>query len=409
MDKPRKNPPVWVMAIPTVTFGLNGSFVVLTLPQMLAAQGVSAGKIAMVVAAVFSPGFWAFILAPFLDVGFSRRTYALILGPLAALAGAWTIIDHHSIAEVLAIMIPGYVAIALYAAAVGGWTGSLINKKQDGQLGALTSVANITGGALLMIFADPIIRRVPPIVSALLFILVLLLPMLSFFFIPSPVSESKRASESFAHLWHAIRLMLQRREVLVALVMFALPTAAFSLTNFLGGVGKNFHTSPGLVSLFAGIGSFFAGIIGSLLIPPIAKKFSLRPLYLCIGLVGACFTLGLILLPRAPWSYAIAYSGESVLQAASFATSFAITFEVIGPENPLAATIFALLTSALNLPIIYMEMLDGHGYDLGGVAGAFLTDALISASICILLWVVLFKILRLNRPHKNLEPAELAE
>lgn len=397
------------MAIPTVTFGLNGSFVVLTLPQMLAAQGVSAGKIAMVVAAVFSPGFWAFLLAPMLDVGLSRRTYALIFGPLAALAGACTIMDHHSIAEVLAIMIPGYVAIALYAAAVGGWTGSLINKKQDGQLGALTSVANITGGALLMVFADPIIRSVPHWVAALLFVLVLLLPMLSFFFIPSPLSESKRAKESFIHLWLAIQAMLKRREVLVALAMFVLPTAAFSLTNFLGGVGKDFHTSPNMVSLLAGIGSFFAGIIGSLVIPPIAKKFSLRPLYLCIGLVGACFTIGLILLPRAPWSYALAYTGESILQAASFATSFAITFEVIGPENPLAATIFSLLTSALNLPIIYMVMVDGHGYDLAGIPGAFLTDAGLSAAVCILLWIVLFKILRLNQPRKAQLAAESAE
>lgn len=50
---------------------------------------------------------------------------------------------------------------------------------------------------------------------------------------------------------------------------------------------------------------------------------------------------------------------------------------VIGPGNPLAATIFALLTASMSLPIDYMEVIDGHGYDWRGVTGAFLADALI--------------------------------
>ena len=67
----------------------------------------------------------------------------------------------------------------------------------------------------------------------------------------------------------------------------------------------------------------------------------------------------------------------------------AIAFEVIGPDNPLAATLFSLLLAATNLPIIYMQFLDGRGYDWHGLAGAFVTDALISIAACLLLgWML---------------------
>ena len=119
-------------------------------------------------------------------------------------------------------------------------------------------------------------------------------------------------------------------------------------------------------------------------------------MYLAIGIIGACFTLSLLLLPRAPYTYGLAFFGENLFQAAAFATSFAIVYDVIGKDNPLAATIFAVLTNALNFPIFYMEIVDGHGFDWNGITGAFLVDAIVSGGICILLWIVLFKVLRVQ-------------
>jgi PAT family beta-lactamase induction signal transducer AmpG len=115
----------------------------------------------------------------------------------------------------------------------------------------------------------------------------------------------------------------------------------------------------------------------------------LRPLYLSIGLIGAAFTLGLLFFPQTSWTYGTAFIGENIFQAAAFSTALAIVFEVIGPGNPLAATIFALLSAALNFPGIYMEVIDGYGYDWRAVKGAFLADGMISAVVCILLVIML--------------------
>jgi hypothetical protein len=43
-----------------------------------------------------------------------------------------------------------------------------------------------------------------------------------------------------------------------------------------------------------------------------------------------------------------------------------------------------------------MEIVDGHGYDWHGVPGAFLVDAVISGGICVALWIVLFRVIRVQ-------------
>jgi MFS transporter, PAT family, beta-lactamase induction signal transducer AmpG len=409
MSPARRVPPAWVLSIPFATFGMVGGFVVVTLPQILAAQNVPGGQIAVAVAVIISPGFWIFLVAPILDVRFRRRTYALAFGLLAVFGTAFTVFYHPSKLEIEAVMILSYLSVALYAAAVGGWAGALIKKEQTSKLGSWNTIFNICSGGLGMLISGFITQHFSPGHGALLILVIFLAPMLAFFFIPAPAADDTLASESFRRFGREVMSLFKRREVLVALAMFILPSASFALTNTLGGWGKEFHASPGLVSFFGGVGSILAGIVGSFLIPPIAKKLPLRPMYLAIGIIGACFTFILFLMPLTPATFGLAFFGENLFQAAAFATGLAIVFEVIGNGNPLAATIFAVLTSALNFPIVYMEIVDGHGFDWNGVAGAFIVDSMISGGICILLGIVLFKVLRAQNMRPSPKLHSIAE
>lgn len=404
MSPQRGVPALWILALPVVTFGMMAGFIIVTLPQMLAAQGVPGGHIAVDVAIITSPGFWIFLLAPFLDVRFRRRTYALVFGFLAIAANGFAVLRHSSEHEVVALMLIGYSSLALYAAAQGGWTGSIIEKEQDSRLGAWVTVANIGGGGAGILLSGFVTQHLSPDHAAAVIFLVFLAPMTVFPLIPAPPPDQTLAGESFLRFSREVVSLLKRRDVLVALTLFTLPSASFALTNVLGGIGKDFHASPGLVSLIGGAGSIVAGIVGCSFVPSLAKRFPLRPLYLVIGLVGAGFTLSLLLMPRAPWTYGLAFLGENIFQAAAFATGFAVIYEVIGPGNPLAATIFALLTASMNFPINYMEVIDGHGYDGRGVTGAFLADALVSGAACVLLWFVLFRVLQVQKPRAAARP-----
>ncbi|HEX9138226.1 MAG TPA: hypothetical protein VF848_00425, partial [Steroidobacteraceae bacterium] len=115
----------------------------------------------------------------------------------------------------------------------------------------------------------------------------------------------------------------------------------------------------------------------------------LRYLYLAIGVVGAIFTLGLVLLPHTPATFALALIGENVFQAVAITASLAIAFATIGPSNPLASTNYCLMISAFNIANTYMLVVDGWGYSWRGVAGGYAADATLSLAASLLLAALL--------------------
>ena len=389
MQKQRRLPAIWLMGLTNVPFGLTGGFCAVIIPQLLAAHGMPAGHVAAIASAILSPGFWIFLVSPLLDAWLSRRTYALIFGSFTAVAVALTVVNAGHPGLVEAIMIPGFASAMLYQGAVGGWMGSLIDKQQDGRLGVWFSVANLGAGGLMMVLAGQLITRLTPSQAGILIGMAVLLPLFLFVAIPSPPPHRRPARESFGRFNRELVALLKQRQVVIALALFLLPAASFALTNVLGGAGSDFAASERTVSLFAGAGSSAAGIIGSFLLFPLARRFPLRPVYLAIGIIGAVFTLSLLLLPRVPSTFGVAITGENLFQALAFATANAIAFDVIGPDNPFAATLFTVLLAANNLPITYMQFLDGRGYDWRGLTGAFLTDAAVSIAACFLLgWML---------------------
>jgi PAT family beta-lactamase induction signal transducer AmpG len=382
--------------------GFLGGFAFVTLPQMLARRGVPGGKIAVAVAISTSPSFWTFLLAPFLDVRFRRRTYVLFFGALSVAAATFTVLYDASLTAIEIVMLVSIFALNMSQAAMGGWLGSLVEPGQDSRLGAWYTIYAIGGAGIGVLISGWATQTLAPAQSAALICITFLVPLLICLMIPAPPPSKVLASENFSRFAREILLLLKRRQVLVALAMLALPSASFSLTNVLGGWSDSFHAPTSLVSLIGGVGIMIGGILGSLMVPLLAKKLPLRPLYLSIGLVGAVFTLSLLLLPRVPATYGLAFVGEYIFQSAAVATALAITFEVIGPGNPLAATTFALLGAAMNFPIDYMDVVDAHGFDWHGITGAFIVDALVSGSACLLLAIALRRIFVLIRPAEQL-------
>ncbi len=132
-----------------------------------------------------------------------------------------------------------------------------------------------------------------------------------------------------------------------------------------------------------------AGAASCLLLPLLARYVRALPLYLLIGTTGSLFTLALLLLPRSPATFAVAFLAENMVQALSFTAAVAICFRIIGRNNPLAGTIFSLLTSVTVAPIVYMGVLDGRVFTNHGVTGMYLFDGGMSLLACGVLAVVM--------------------
>jgi PAT family beta-lactamase induction signal transducer AmpG len=386
------------MGLSNATFGLAGGFIVLPLPQILAAEGVSEAKIAAVSAACLSPGFWVFLLGPLLDIRFSRRFYAATFAALSGLGLAFAVVMKAHLLVFEASVMVSYAAAVLSANALGGWLGAILPKVAETEgasssheavwLGAWTQVGSFLGGGAIAVLASELLHVFPLWVAAALLGALVMLPAAVFPWIPLPETGELRRSavESFAELFRDLGILLRRREVWWVMALFVAPTGSFALTNQLSGVAGDFHASDAFVSRMGGAVLSFVGAAVCLLLPVFSRWIKPLPLYLTIGTVGSLFTLALLLLPRTPAAFAVAFMAENVVQALSFTSAVAICLSTIGRDNPLAATQFSLLTSATVLPILYMGILDGRAYaglaGVRGLNGMYLWDGCLSLAAC---------------------------
>jgi PAT family beta-lactamase induction signal transducer AmpG len=405
----RKGAPVWLMGLTNSVFGMYGGLLVITVPQLLSARHVAEATIASMTAVMISPGFWAFLFSPLLDVRFSRRWYSVATALVAAilLSIALLNLDDPPLVEVL--LVTGFFFGNLYQSALGGWLANIITTAEENRLSVWVTIGNISGGGLMAVIAGEFVQRLPPTVAALALGGVVLLPIVVFLWMPAPGPDRRLARESFPRFFAEVVSILKRREVLIAMLLFVAPAATFSLVNLLGGLGRDFHASSHFVGLVGGAGVVFGGIAGCLIFPLIDRLLPLRFLFLAIGAVGALFTLTLIVLPRTPATFALALIGENLFQSVAITASIAIIFDTIGRHNPFSATTFCLMISTFNISNTYMLVVDGWGYAYHGVAGGYLADATLSLAACLLLAVLLITLSRRGKMASLQRASRIAE
>jgi PAT family beta-lactamase induction signal transducer AmpG len=394
------------MGLTNSVFGMYAGIVLISVPQLLSNRQVPETTIAAMTAVMASPGFWTFLVSPVLDVHFSRRWYSMASALMAAglLIVALLNLNHLALVEVL--LVAGYFFANLYQSALGGWLSSITTQEQKSALSSWVTIGNVGGGGVMAVATGELVRNVPPHIAAFLLGAVIMLPTIVFLFMPAPGPDRRLAKESFSQFFAEVLSVVRRREVLIGIVLFAAPAATFSLTNFLSGLGDDFHASSHFVSLVGGVGILVGGVGGGLLFRLVDRWLPLRFLYLAIGVAGSVFTLALIVLPRTPALFGIAFLGENIFQGLAITTSIAVAFETIGRRNPLAATIYCLITSAFNIPITYMLLVDGWGYSKQGVAGAFAADASLGILASVLLAILL--LWTSHRPPRATAMAEKA-
>jgi PAT family beta-lactamase induction signal transducer AmpG len=384
----RRVPPTWLLGLSTLCNGSLSGVLVITIPQLLAAQGVPVVVIAAVTGTSFLPGTFSFLLAPILDVGFSRRTYALAMGVMMA---AFTIAALNCLSNIpllTAEMFLANVGYYLFTPAVAGWFGQVIPRSEEPTLGAWLAAGSVAGFGLLSALAIVLVRSLPGGSGSVVIGLLALTPLLIFPFVPAGLRPGLRLKESFGPLFASIVQVLRNRHVLRTAALFAVPASTFALTNTLGGIGKDFHASESYVGLIGGVGTMAGGVVGALVAPVLARRFPPLALYLGVGVCGALFTLCLMLPKPSPTLFAVAMIGENVFQSAAFALVNAIILLSIPKGSPIASTQFALLNAAIIIPITYMQFLDGKGYDLAGLPGSLLMDAGLSLLACTVMGVV---------------------
>ncbi len=383
MDSRLRLPPVWLMGLSNATLGFGNGITLFLLPQLMAAVHVPEPKIATITAIGVSPNFWFVLFGPILDVRFSRRWYATLLAGLSGAAAAAAILSLHHLAMLQVAIVVCNAAAVLSSSALGGWLSNITPHEQKNPLSKWMNIALISGTGVIVAAGGELVQRLRPTAAALLIGAIVFFPAVIFLFMPALGPDRRLASESFEQFNREVVSLLRRREVVFVLLLFLSPCSTFVLPNLLGGLGADFHASTRTVSLAGGVGAFVPGLVGCFLFPVLARRLRLRSFYFANGIVGCLFTLSLLMFPHTSLTFAVAVFGEFLFQAVAFSIQIGIVFEAIGPDNPLAATTFAFLTAATNIPVTYLTAIDGHVYSIAGIRGTLFSDAVIGIAACI--------------------------
>jgi PAT family beta-lactamase induction signal transducer AmpG len=388
---PPKLLPAWLLGWGNLPLAVTGSVALIALPDLLASAHVPEGEIAAITSLFLAASFISIPLTPLLDWRFSRRSYAIFFAILAALSNFGTLLSIGNISLLSVLLFLAGISTAMCVAAMGGWFGNLVPAEKKDAFGAWLSVVNFGAGGVVSMFIVYLVRALPyPFGEAAVSAPVLLvLPL--FLLTPCQPADRKLASESFAAFARDVAALFCRKDVRWVLLVFLAPSASFALTNTLTGFGHDFHTSDEMVGVIGGAGVAVAGVFGALIVPQFTKRVSPVAVYLLVGLVGACFTASLISAPRDAEVFGLAMIGQNVFQAAAFTAANAITLRAMGHDNPLAATQFGVLIGVTQVPLTYMQMIDGRAYGFGGVVGTFAADALISGTACVILGLLYWR------------------
>lgn len=384
--------PVWAMGLTNLSYGLYGGVVAFAVPQLLGERHVPEATIAGITAVAYSPGFWAFLLSPVLDVRFTRRCYATVLALIEALTLLVAFLNLDRLGLVETMLTLGFCAAYLYQSAVGGWLSSITDSDEGRTISVWITVGNLGGFGIMAMGCNQLIHHLAAPTVAIVLGLSVILPTAAFSLMQAPVAGRRIVSESFGVFFGELVALAKRREVLIALVLFAAPAGTFSLTNFLASRGDDFHASPGFVGLVGGLGVTLGSMMGCLTFPSLSRHVPLRALYLCVGFIGAICTLCLIFLPHVPASYATVLIAENLFQSLAITTSIAITMEIIGRDNPLSSTTFCFITSAYGAPISYMLYVDSYGFARGNITGSLAIDAVTGLIATVILGLILIRI-----------------
>ena len=383
------HPPIWLLGFGLWPLGVNGALMLITMPQLLAAEHASPTRIAAITSLALAPGFISFLMAPLLDWRFSRRTWAVAFTLVTGLGAAAAFLFVRRLDILGLFFFISNLGAYLVSAACGGWFGELIAPDRHRALGAWFAAVNIASGGLVAAVAIPIFRGLPEPVGALALGGLTLLAAPLFLALPCPPADARLAREGIVAFARDVTRVVRRPVVLWTLLLFVSPATAFALTNSLSGFAADFHVGEAMAGLIGGAGVCVAGVIGSLLAPSLGARLRPRVLYLLVGLLGAGFSFLLILLPRTPAMFGLALLGENIFQAAAFAVSNLISLNSLGKDNPLAATQFGLLFASSAVPLTYMQILDGAAFAAHGLNGGLFADAAMTAASCLILALIL--------------------
>jgi PAT family beta-lactamase induction signal transducer AmpG len=390
---PRRALPVWAMGLANCPTGFVYGFISTAMGILLAARHVSAGQVGAISGVAFSPTFWAWLLAPVLDVHFTKRFYGFLFAGLAAVLLGATVLSLGNLAWFTGLLTASCACVVLYSNAVQGWAPDAVADADYDAMSGWLNVANLGAAGVFSVLTVVLVRTAASPVAALCLAALVFAPTALLLFFPAPPQPEGTLRANFAAMRRSLARVLREGRVWIGLALFVAPVASFALTNIFSALGADFGVGERAVTSLNGLGVAAVCSLGCLLAIPVCGRLRRRSVYLLAGVAGAVIAAAMGVLPHTLMVYAVGLLAYNFFQGFTYTAFTALELEIIGPRNALSGTMIAMLSASCNVPISGMTVLEGHLHDVHGLRAMFFTDAGGAAIAVVLLALVVLPLL----------------
>jgi PAT family beta-lactamase induction signal transducer AmpG len=378
------NPPA-LFSVLVLPYAFTTSVTVLLMPYLLRKYGMSVDRIASVVVVASLPSIWSFFWSPIADAGLRRRFWIFVSAFGAGLAGGAAILGiHGSHAGLTALLFLMNAFGGLLSSTCGALLTAMpiaIRGRSAGWYqGGNTGGAAIGGGFFLWLADHASLTATAGVIVA-----AMLLPVFAALLIKEPPPVRRAIRPRIIGLIHDIGDIFRSRRTWIGLVFLLSPVGSAAIGNLISGMGQDYHASGNEVLWVTGIGGGLLSALGCLIGGVAADKIGRMFAYALAGGLAAVFGVYLGFAHATSLTYAVGYSGYAVSAGFAYAVYTATVLDIVGRRKHAAASGYAVLNSAGNLPIVYTTWLDGLGYRNRGAAGLMATDAAANGGFGIIL------------------------
>lgn len=384
--------PAWLVGITYIPFGLYNGFVAIAMPFLLTARGVPLDRVLALQFLILLPSFLSFLVTPLVDCGISRRAWAMLCAGLAG-AALWsgvlmldTVARGASILFV-SVMLFGYLVAQMFSSALGGMIPNLVAEEHTGTVSAWLNTAYLGGTGIGGWLGSILVPRLGLLPAAIALGLVVFTPSLLLLVIGAEhVGAEPRAprgaGEALSRLLPDVWAVSRTRSALVGLLIFITPSATFAAQNSFSGLGRDFHAGDAAVTWITGWGSAIlcsaGAMLGGWLVQSRRWRLDRRMVFVGTGVVAAFASMGMAFGSRTAIVFFAGTAIYYVLAGINYSAASAVAFDIMGANNPLSATQYAMLMAACNLAIETVLKGDQRGYTNNGARGLLLADAAFS-------------------------------
>jgi MFS family permease len=374
-----RHPHPVVFMLLCIPFGASGGYATVTLAYQLSQSGVGVGAIAALVAMNVFPQTYKVLWAPIVDTTLSSKTWYLISALVTAVTiGAMGFIhpDIKGVGLLTALVFVNSAAVSFLAMGAENLMANATRPEEKGRAGGWYQAGNlggsgIGGGAALWIAQHSPIVWLPAVAMALLFVGC----CCALFFLDEPSKEHRQLH--YLHTLKGLALDVwntaKSRVGFLALLICFLPIGAGSASGLWAAVAGDWHASADTVALvngvMGGVVSLIGCIIGGYLCDRMERKFA----YLLFGVFLSVAALAMAAMARTEMMFIVFTLLYAFVQGLNYASFSAVVLEAIG--GGAAATKYNLYASLSNMPITYMVLVDGWGYERWHDNGLLVVDA----------------------------------